>query len=111
MRASERGDSVSQADRGKGGDCEGYPFKPEVLILDDVLSSLDLRTESLVLKNLRKVMRGKTLVVVSSRVPSISGFDRIAVFEKGKVVELGSHEKLMAKDGIYARLYRVQTFN
>jgi ABC-type multidrug transport system fused ATPase/permease subunit len=56
-------------------------------------------------------MRGKTLVVVSSRVPSISGFDRIAVFEKGKMVELGNHEELIAKDGIYARLYRVQTFS
>jgi ABC-type multidrug transport system fused ATPase/permease subunit len=55
-------------------------------------------------------MKGQTLVVVSSRVPSISGFDRIAVFEKGRVVELGDHDELMTKDGIYARLYKVQTF-
>jgi len=55
------------------------------------------------------IMKGKTLIVISSRVPSISGFDRIAVFEKGRVVEIGNHEELMAREGIYESLYRVQT--
>ncbi len=106
----ERGLSLSGGQRQRVAIARAILLKPKVLILDDVLSSLDLRTESLVLKNLQKVMKGQTLVVVSSRVPSISGFERIALFEKGRVVEFGNHDELMAKDGIYARLYRVQTF-
>lgn len=106
----ERGLSLSGGQRQRVAIARAILLRPKVLILDDVFSSLDLRTESLVFKNLRKAMKGQTLVVVSSRVPSISGFERIAVFEKGRVVELGNHDELMARDGIYARLYKVQTF-
>jgi ATP-binding cassette subfamily B protein len=106
----ERGLSLSGGQRQRVALARAILLRPRVLILDDVFSSLDLKTESLVLKNLRNIMKGQTLVVVSSRVPSISGFDRIAVFEKGRVVELGDHDELMTKDGIYARLYKVQTF-
>jgi ATP-binding cassette subfamily B protein len=106
----ERGLSLSGGQRQRLALARAILLRPRVLILDDVFSSLDLKTESLVLENLRDIMKGQTLVVVSSRVPSISGFDRIAVFEKGRVVELGDHDELMAKDGIYARLYKVQTF-
>jgi ATP-binding cassette subfamily B protein len=107
----ERGLSLSGGQRQRVALARAILLNPRVLILDDVLCSLDLKTEKLVLENLRNIMRGKTLVVVSSRVPSISGFDRIAVFEKGRVIEIGNHEELMEKDGIYARLYNVQTFN
>ncbi len=106
----ERGLSLSGGQRQRVALSRAILLKPKVLILDDVLSSLDLKTENLVIKNLRRIMRGKTLIVVSSKVPSISSFDKIAVFEKGKLVEFGNHDELMAEDGIYARLYRVQTF-
>ena len=81
-----------------------------MLILDDVFSSLDLKTESLVLRNLRQEMKVTTLLAISSRVPSISGFDSIAVFEDGELAELGTHQDLMAKNGIYHGLYKIQTF-
>ena len=84
-------------------------LKPAVLILDDVLSSLDLQTESVVFKNIINEMKGNTLISVSSRVPSISGFDNIAVFEDGKIVELGNHQELMSIDGIYSHMYKMQT--
>ncbi len=108
-RVGERGLSLSGGQRQRLALARAILLEPRVLILDDVFSSLDLKTENLVLKNLGAIMNGKTLIVISSRVPSISGFDRIAVFEKGRVVEIGNHEELMAKEGIYESLYRVQT--
>jgi ATP-binding cassette subfamily B protein len=105
----ERGLSLSGGQRQRIALARAILLKPRVLILDDVLSSLDLRTENLVLKNLRRFMDGKTFIVVSSKVPSISGFDKIVVLEKGRLVELGNHDDLMNRDGIYTRLYKVQT--
>jgi ATP-binding cassette subfamily B protein len=109
-RVGERGLSLSGGQRQRVALARAILLKPSVLILDDVFSSLDLKTESLVLRNLREEMRASTLLAISSRVPSISGFDSIAVFENGRLVELGNHEKLMAKSGIYHGLYKIQTF-
>ena len=107
-RVGERGLSLSGGQRQRIALARAILLKPKVLILDDVLSSLDLRTEGLVLKNLLQFMNGKTIIVVSSKVPSISGFDKIAVLEKGKLVELGTHDDLINRDGIYTRLYKIQ---
>ena len=110
-RVGERGLSLSGGQRQRIALARAILLKPKVLILDDVLSSLDLRTEGLVLRNLKRFMNGKTIIVVSSKVPSISGFDNIAVLEKGKLIELGTHDDLMNRDGIYTRLYKVQTLD
>jgi len=107
-RVGERGLSLSGGQRQRIALARAILLKPKVLILDDVLSSLDLRTEGLVLRNLKRFMNGKTIIVVSSKVPSISGFDKLAVLEKGKLIELGTHDDLMNRDGIYTRLYKVQ---
>lgn len=109
-RVGERGLTLSGGQRQRIALARALLLKPAVLILDDVFSSLDLRTESLVLRNLRREMKGRTLLAISSRVPSISGFDSVAVFEKGRLVEHGGHGELMQKNGIYAGLYRIQTF-
>jgi len=109
-RVGERGLSLSGGQRQRLALARAILLKPSVLILDDVFSSLDLKTESLVLRNLRKEMKGSTLLAISSRVPSISGFDSIAVFENGRLVELGTHQDLMAESGIYHGLYTIQTF-
>ncbi|MGH7851447.1 MAG: ABC transporter ATP-binding protein [Thermodesulfobacteriota bacterium] len=109
-RVGERGLSLSGGQRQRIALARAVLLKPRVLILDDVFSSLDLKTESMVLKNLRKEMKGRTLLAISSRVPSISGFDSIAVFDNGRLVEHGSHSELISKNGIYAGLYKIQTF-
>lgn len=109
-RVGERGLSLSGGQRQRIALARAVLLKPSVLILDDVFSSLDLRTESMVLRNLRREMKGRTLLAISSRVPSISGFDAIAVFDNGKLVEYGSHGELMSENGIYAGLYKIQTF-
>jgi len=109
-RVGERGLSLSGGQRQRLALARAILLKPKVLILDDVFSSLDLKTESLVLRNLRTHMKGTTLLAISSRVPSISGFDSIAVFDEGKLAELGTHQELMAENGIYHGLYKIQTF-
>ncbi|HVY55112.1 MAG TPA: ABC transporter ATP-binding protein, partial [Thermodesulfobacteriota bacterium] len=109
-RVGERGLSLSGGQRQRIAIARAVLLKPKVLILDDVFSSLDLSTESMVLRNLRREMKGRTLLAISSRVPSISGFDTIAVFDNGKLVEYGSHSELMSLNGIYAGLYKIQTF-
>ncbi|KAB2835173.1 MAG: ABC transporter ATP-binding protein [Candidatus Dadabacteria bacterium] len=109
-RVGERGLSLSGGQRQRIALARAVLLKPSVLILDDVFSSLDLKTESMVLRNLRREMKGRTLLAISSRVPSISGFDAIAVFDNGKLVEYGSHGELMSENGIYAGLYKIQTF-
>lgn len=109
-RVGERGLSLSGGQRQRIALARAVLLKPGVLILDDVFSSLDLKTESMVLRNLRKEMKGRTLIAISSRVPSISGFDSIAVFDNGRLVEYGSHGELMSKNGIYAGLYKIQSF-
>jgi ATP-binding cassette subfamily B multidrug efflux pump len=109
-RVGERGLSLSGGQRQRLAIARAILLKPSVLILDDVFSSLDLKTESLVLRNLRREMKGRTLLAISSRVPSISGFDSIAVFDQGKLVEYGTHAELMEQNGIYAGLYKIQTF-
>jgi len=109
-RVGERGLSLSGGQRQRIALARAVLLKPRVLILDDVFSSLDLSTESMVLRNLRREMKGRTLLAISSRVPSISGFDAIAVFDNGKLVEYGSHVELMSENGIYAGLYKIQTF-
>lgn len=108
-RVGEMGLSLSGGQRQRIAIARAILFDPKVLILDDVLSSLDLQTENVVMRNLREIMKQKTLIAVSSRVPSISGLDEIIVFENGKIVEEGSHETLMQKNGIYASLYGIQT--
>ena len=104
----ERGLSLSGGQRQRIAIARAMLLKPRVLILDDVLSSLDLQTESIVFKNIINEMRDNTLISVSSRVPSISGFDNIAVFENGKIVEFGNHNELKDIEGIYSHMYRMQ---
>ena len=105
----ERGLSLSGGQRQRIAIARAMLLKPKVLILDDVLSSLDLQTESIVFKNIINEMKGNTLISVSSRVPSISGFDNIAVFESGKIVEFGNHDELKDINGFYSHMYRMQT--
>jgi ATP-binding cassette subfamily B multidrug efflux pump len=107
-RIGERGLSLSGGQRQRIAIARALLLKPNVLVIDDVFSSLDSHTESKVLSNLLRVMRGKTLIVVSSRVTSLRCFDRIAVLKGGRLVEFGTHSDLIKKGGLYARLCRVQ---
>jgi ATP-binding cassette subfamily B protein len=81
---------------------------PRVLVLDDALSSVDTRTERLILHGLKEVMRERTSIVIAHRISTILDADRIAVVDDGCIVELGDHDSLLVQDGIYADLFRQQ---
>jgi subfamily B ATP-binding cassette protein MsbA len=79
-----------------------------VLVLDEATSALDSESERAVQAALDVLMRGRTTVVIAHRLSTIERADRIAVLERGRVVELGRHAELLAAEGLYARLYRTQ---
>jgi len=82
--------------------------KPEILILDDSLSSVDTETESLIINNLKELRKNKTTIIVAHRLSTIQFADHILVLDEGKIVEYGTHEDLLAKNGIYHNIYTKQ---
>lgn len=105
----ERGLSLSGGQRQRLAIARAMVLSPEVLILDDVLSSLDPQTENTVLRNVAEAMEGKTLVVISNRISSVAGLARVAVMKDGRIVETGTHAELLEKGGVYTALERLQS--
>ena len=104
----ERGVMLSGGQRQRTALARALALDPKILILDDTLSAVDAETEAAIQTELGTVFRGRTVVVVSSRVSAVRNADRIVVLDEGRVVESGSHEQLQAAGGLYARLAREQ---
>jgi ATP-binding cassette subfamily B protein len=105
----ERGSNLSVGQRQLLAFARALAFNPEVLlILDEATSSVDTETEALIQAALGRLLHGRTSIVIAHRLSTIRDVDRIIVMHKGRIVEDGSHEELLAKRGYYHRLYQLQ---
>jgi len=104
----ERGITLSGGQKQRTAIARALIRNPQILILDDALSSVDTHTEDKILNHLRDVMQGRTTIFISHRVSTVRNADRIAVLHGGRIVELGTHDELLALDGYYSDLYSKQ---
>jgi ATP-binding cassette subfamily B protein len=104
----ERGITLSGGQKQRTAIARALIRNPRILILDDALSSVDTHTEDNILNHLRDVMAGRTTIFISHRVSTVRNADRIAVLHSGRIVELGTHDQLLALNGYYSDLYNKQ---
>jgi ATP-binding cassette subfamily B multidrug efflux pump len=104
----ERGITLSGGQKQRTAIARALLRSPRILILDDALSSVDTNTEDKILNHLREIMRGRTTIFISHRVSTVRNADAIAVLHQGRIVELGTHDQLIARNGYYTDLYNKQ---
>ena len=104
----ERGSNFSAGQRQLLSLARVLVYQPEILVMDEATSSVDTETEALIQDALEKVMHNRTCLLIAHRLSTIRNADRIIVLHHGEVREVGSHAELMAKQGIYHRLYQLQ---
>lgn len=104
----ERGASFSAGQRQLLSFARTLAFKPKILILDEATANIDTETESLIQDALKKIMKGRTTLVVAHRLSTIQNADNIIVMHKGRIIEQGTHQELLTNHGMYYKLYKLQ---
>lgn len=104
----ERGTQLSVGQRQLLSFIRAYVYNPKILILDEATSSIDTESELLIQKATEKITEGRTSVIIAHRLSTIKNVDRILVMEKGKIIETGNHHELIAKNGVYKKLFELQ---
>jgi len=105
----ERGATLSAGERQLLAFARALARDPAILVLDEATASIDTETEALIQDALAKLVRGRTTLVVAHRLSTIQNADKIIVIHKGRVREIGTHQELLAKRGIYYQLYLFST--
>jgi ABC-type multidrug transport system fused ATPase/permease subunit len=106
---SEAGSTLSGGQRQRISIARACLRNSPILILDEPTSGLDLNSERIVIKALAAAAKGRTTLIIAHRLATVRFADRIIVMDNGHIVEIGSHEKLLAAQGAYARLFALQT--
>jgi ATP-binding cassette subfamily B multidrug efflux pump len=104
----ERGVTLSGGQKQRISIARALIKEPEIIVFDDCLSAVDAKTENEIIGNLYRYLHDKTAIIITHRIFSSFPFDKIIVLENGQLVEQGTHETLMAKNGYYAELFRLQ---
>ena len=101
----EKGITLSGGQRQRIAIARAILMNPPIFILDDALSSVDIQTEERILEGMERFLRGKTSVLITHRIAPLRRADRIVVLDGGRIAEMGDHNTLLAKGGIYGDLY------
>ena len=104
----ERGVKLSGGEKQRVALARVILKNPRILVLDEATSSLDSESESLIQDALKRVMAGRTSIVIAHRLSTILAADLILVMDRGKIVEQGTHDQLLATGGLYSQLYETQ---
>lgn len=108
MILNEETDNISQGQKQLLTIARAILADPKILILDEATSSVDTRTEVLIQKAMDVLMKGRTSFIIAHRLSTIKNADMILVIDHGDIVEMGTHEELLEKNGFYAKLYNSQ---
>lgn len=104
----ERGATLSVGQKQLISFARALAYNPQILILDEATSSVDTETEMLIQKAIEKLLVGRTAIVIAHRLSTIQNADKIIVMHKGEIKEIGNHQELLTKKGIYYKLYQLQ---
>ena len=109
-KVSERGQSLSYGQRQLLSFARTLAINPKILVMDEATANIDTHTEALIQKALEKLMEGRTTIMVAHRLSTIQHADKIIVMNNGTIAESGTHQELLAKNGLYKKLYDLQLY-
>ena len=107
----ERGVTLSGGQKQRVSIARALIKNPQVMLFDDCLSAVDAKTEHEIIRNLYTVLQHKTAIIITHRIFSVFNFDQVIILEDGHITEKGTHAQLLAQNGYYAELYRLQVTN